>query len=289
MPGSRFTDLDRPPLSEPALRRALVDDAAGAGALARLEVVAEAGSTNADLLAHAGDPDAWPHRSLLVAEHQQAGRGRLDRTWVTPPRAALTLSLLLRPSAPRGRWGWLPLLAGVAVVRALREGSGVDAGLKWPNDVLLPPRPGVPEGEGDGAGKVAGLLAQVEGDAVVLGIGLNVTSTAEELPPGGTSLRLAGAAGTDRDTVLRTLVRELLRQLDAFEAADGDAVASGLAGAARELCTTLGQTVRVERPGGAVLGDAEGLDDDGRLLVREASGALTAVAAGDVVHLRAAT
>lgn len=285
MPGSRFTDLDRPPLSETALRRALVDEAAGAGALARLDVVAEAGSTNADLLARAGDPGGWPHRSLLVAEHQQAGRGRLDRTWVTPPRAALTLSLLLRPSAPRGRWGWLPLLAGVAVVRALREGSGVDAGLKWPNDVLLPPRPGTDEG----AGKVAGLLAQVEGDVVVLGIGLNVTSTADELPPGGTSLRLAGAATTDRDTVLRALVRELLRQLDAFESADGDAVTCGLAGAARELCVTLGQAVRVERPGGALLGDAEGLDDDGRLLVREPSGALTAVAAGDVVHLRAAT
>lgn len=285
MPGSRFTDLDRPPLSGSALRRALVDDAAGAGSLARLDVVAEAGSTNADLLARADDPDGWPHRSLLVAEHQQAGRGRLDRTWVTPPRAALTLSLLLRPSAPRGRWGWLPLLAGVAVVRALREGSGVDAGLKWPNDVLLPPRPGTDEG----AGKVAGLLAQVEGDVVVLGIGLNVTSTADELPPGGTSLRLAGAATTDRDTVLRALVRELLRQLDAFESADGDAVACGLAGAARELCVTLGQTVRVERPGGALVGDAEGLDDDGRLLVREPSGALTAVAAGDVVHLRGAS
>lgn len=286
MGGSRFTDLDRPPLRESTLRRALVDDAAGTPSLARLHVVQTAGSTNADLLARAGDRDGWPHRSLLVAEHQQAGRGRLDRAWVTPPRAALTLSLLLRPPAPRDRWGWLPLLAGVAVVRTLREVSGVAAGLKWPNDVLLPPRPGVPDGTGDGAGKVAGLLAQVDGDAVVLGIGLNVTSTVEELPPGGTSLRLAGAATTDRDTVLRALVRELLRQLDAFDAAAGDAVASGLAGAARELCVTLGQPVRVEGPDGDLLGDAEGLDDDGRLLVRERSGTLTAVAAGDVVHLR---
>lgn len=284
MPGSRFTDLDRPPLSEPALRRALLDGAAGAAPLARLDVVATAGSTNADLLARAGDRDGWPHRSLLVAEHQQAGRGRLDRTWVTPPRAALTLSLLLRPRAPRERWGWLPLLAGVAVVRTLRDVTGVDAGLKWPNDVLLPPRPGTDEG----AGKVAGLLAQVDGDAVVLGIGLNVTSGADELPPGGTSLRLAGAATTDRDTVLRALVRELARLLDAWDGAGGDAVACGLAGAARELCVTLGQPVRVVRPDGDLLGDAEGLDDDGRLLVRERSGSLTAVAAGDVVHLRRA-
>jgi BirA family biotin operon repressor/biotin-[acetyl-CoA-carboxylase] ligase len=279
MPGSRFTDLDRPPLDEVALRRALVGAAAGTAPLARLDVVAATGSTNADLLGDAADR---PHRSLLVAEHQRAGRGRLDRTWVTPARAALTLSLLLRPSASRERWGWLPLLAGVAVVRTLREVAGVQAGLKWPNDVLLPPRPGTD----DGAGKVAGLLAQVEGDAVVLGVGLNVTSTAQELPPGGTSLRLAGAATTDRDTVLRALVRELVRQVDGWDAAGGDAGACGLAGAARELCVTLGQAVRVERPDGDLLGDAEGLDDDGRLLVRQRSGALTAVAAGDVVHLR---
>ncbi len=281
--GSPWGDLDRPPLSTAALRRAL---AGPGGPLRRLEVVATTASTNADLAVAAADTDAWPHLSLLVAEHQQAGRGRLGRTWETPARAALTMSLLLRPRAPRERWSWLPLLAGVAVVRALREVAGVQAGLKWPNDVLLPPRPGEEADGPHGAGKVAGLLAEVSGDAVVVGIGLNVTTAADELPPGATSLREAGAATTDRDTVLRAVVRELGAGVRSWEAADGDAAWSGLAAATRELCLTLGLPVRVERPGAVLEGVAEGIDDEGRLLVRSASGRAVAVAAGDVTHLR---
>ncbi len=281
--GSPWGDLDRPPLRTAALRRAL---AGPTGPLSRLEVVAATASTNADLASAASDAAAWPHLSLLVAEHQQAGRGRLGRTWQTPPRAALTMSLLLRPQAPRERWPWLPLLAGVAVVRVLREVAGVQAGLKWPNDVLLPARPGEELDGPHGAGKVAGLLAEVSGDAVVVGIGLNVTTRAEELPPGGTSLREAGAATTDRDTVLRAVARELGEAVLGWEAADGDAVACGLAAATRELCLTLGLPVRVERPGTALEGVAEGIDDEGRLLVRTPSGRTEAVAAGDVTHLR---
>ncbi len=281
--GSPWGDLDRPPLRVDALRRALL---APAGPLPRLDVVPTTASTNADLVAAAADPEATPHLTVLVAEHQQAGRGRLGRVWQTPPRAALTTSVLLRPRAPRERWSWLPLLAGVAVVRALREVAGVQAGLKWPNDVLLPPRPGESADGPHGAGKVAGLLAEVSGEAVVLGIGLNVTTSREELPDGGTSLREAGSATTDRDTLLRAVVRELATGLASWEDADGDAVACGLAAATREVCLTLGLTVRVERQGGGPEGVAEGIDDDGRLLVRTRAGRLEAVAAGDVVHLR---
>ncbi len=281
--GSPWADLDRPPLRVGPLRRALTGPD---GPLGRLEVVPATASTNADLVAAAADADAWPHLSLRVAEHQQAGRGRLGRSWETPARAALTMSLLVRPAAPRERWSWLPLLAGVAVVRALREVAGVQAGLKWPNDVLVPPRPGEQADGPHGAGKVAGLLAEVSGDAVVLGIGLNVTTGRDELPPGGTSLREAGSATTDRDTVLRAVVRELGAGLRSFDDHGGDAVASGLAAATRELCTTLGLPVRVEQPAGSLQGVAEGVDDDGRLLVRTPAGALEAVAAGDVVHLR---
>ena len=120
---------------------------------------------------------------MVVAEHQTAGRGRLDRSWETPPRAALTFSVLLRPSVGPEQWPWLPLLTGYAVGTALRD-AGFDAGVKWPNDVLI------------GDLKVAGILVErvdtPTGPAAVLGVGLNVSTTAEELPvPTATSLALA--------------------------------------------------------------------------------------------------
>ncbi len=289
---SRWEDLDRPPLRVEALRRVLV---APAGPLGRLEVVEQIGSTNADLaLASVQGEQQWPDWSVLVAEHQQAGRGRLGRGWQTPARSSLTFSVLLRPrEVPLARWSWLPLLAGVAVVRALRSTAGLPAGLKWPNDVLVPSGQGVASGPGSrvhGARKVAGILSEVVAGqgAAVLGIGLNVTSTLAELPGGtATSLRLCGSASTDRDTLLRAVLRELVQQVGAWRAADGDAVASGLAAATRELCLTLGMQVRVEMPGhAALLGTAEGIDDDGRLLVRVSSTELVPVAAGDVLHVR---
>ncbi len=290
---SRWEDLDRPPLRVQALRRVLV---APTGPLGRLDVVEQIGSTNAALaLAGAQGEQEWPDWSVLVAEHQQAGRGRLGRGWDTPARSALTFSVLLRPrEVPLAGWSWLPLLAGVAVVRALRTTAGVPAGLKWPNDVLVPADRATSTGQGSGvhgARKVAGILAEVvpgQEAAAVLGIGLNVTSSLAELPVGSaTSLRLCGSASTDRDTLLRAVLRELVEQVGAWRDASGDAVGCGLAAAARELCLTLGLQVRVEMPGRpALLGTAEGIDDDGRLLVRTGDAELVPVAAGDVLHVR---
>src|SRR5580704_5288847 len=130
-----------------------------------VEVTTLTGSTNADLLARAAS--AADEGTVLAAEEQQAGRGRLGRAWVAPPRAALTFSLLLRPRgiAPARR-GWLPLLAGVAVASAVRTVATVDAQLKWPNDILV------------GPAKLGGILAEAAGDAVVIGIGLNVSTEA---------------------------------------------------------------------------------------------------------------
>ncbi len=143
-----------------ALRRAVVRPG---GLWRAVEVTAATGSTNADLLdrAAAGAPEGV----VLAAEEQRAGRGRLGRVWVSPPRAALTFSLLVRPHAiAPARRGWLPLLAGVAVAAAVRAVAGVDARLKWPNDVLA------------GPAKLGGILAEAAGDAVVVGIGLNVST-----------------------------------------------------------------------------------------------------------------
>ena len=139
-------------------------------------MVARTGSTNADLVA--GARDGAPEGAVLVAEEQTAGRGRMGRSWLSPPRAALTFSVLLRPTdVPAARRGWLPLLAGVAVATAIRQVSALDAALKWPNDVLLR------------SGKLAGILAEQSGDAVVVGIGVNVSTARHELPaPAASSL-----------------------------------------------------------------------------------------------------
>ncbi len=272
------SDLARPPLRVDALRRALV---APHGPYTALDVVAETGSTNAELAgaARAGAGD----RTVLVAEHQTAGRGRAGRGWTAPPRSGLALSVLLRPQpVPQSRWGWLPLLAGVALGEVVAElcevgAGGVEVALKWPNDLLLGPQ----------RRKAAGVLAEVCGDAVVLGIGCNVNLQAHELPvPQATSLAIEGSGCTDRDVLLR----ELLRRLDVLERnwrdARGDALASGLRDAYRRCCGTLGQQVRVELPAGQQLsGIATDVDAEGRLVIDDA-GARQVLSAGDVTHLR---
>ncbi len=244
----------------------------------RVEVVAETGSTNADLLADAAAPD----HSLLVAEYQSAGRGRLGRTWSAPVGAALTFSVLIRPQVPPAGWGWLPLLAGVALRDAVTQLTGVVAGLKWPNDLLAGPE----------RGKAAGILVQTAGPAAVIGIGLNVSTAAGELPappPGGvppTSLALCAATGIDRGELLVAVLTRLDDRLRAWTQAAGDAEACGLARDYRAACLTLGQSVSVaELSGGTVVGTATAVDAIGRLVVATDSGAV-AVSAGDVRHLR---
>jgi BirA family biotin operon repressor/biotin-[acetyl-CoA-carboxylase] ligase len=300
-PSARWARLDRPPLRVEALRHALVQPA---GVFSRLDLLDEVPSTNAELARRAAD-GALPDLAVLTTEHQTAGRGRLGRTWTTPARATLATSILLRPVGPDGasipteRWSWLPLLAGVAVTHALRTVVGVDAGLKWPNDVLVRASAGASEASGSkseaasAAKKVCGVLSEVirtpEGPAVVLGFGVNVTQTREELPvPTATSLLLEGAATTDRDTILRACLRAIGSRYVAWRNVRGDAASTSLVAEAREDCWTLGQRVRVELPGGRdpLVGEAEGLDDGGRLLVRTTGGELVPVAAGDVVHLR---
>ena len=267
---SPFRDLDRPPLREAALRRALV---AGSGLWTDIRVVESSPSTNADVAEAARE--GAPEGLVIVAESQTAGRGRRDRSWTTPPRAGLTLSVLLRPTFPAAGWGWLPLLAGLAVAHPLTRLAEVDVRLKWPNDVLV------------GERKLGGLLSEVVGTAVVIGIGLNVSLRADELPvPAATSLAIEDSAVVDRDPVLRAVLRDLERRYVDLTRASGDAAASGLAAAYREACATLGRDVRVELPGPQVLeGRAVDVDAEGRLVL-DVGGRRETVAAGDVVHVR---
>ena len=287
--------LDAPPLDAAALCRAVVRPG---GLWRAVEVTAVTGSTNADLLARAAG--GAPEGLVLAAEEQRAGRGRMGRAWVAPPRAALTFSLLVRPrTVPPARRGWLPLLAGVAVASAVHAVASVDARLKWPNDVLV------------GPAKLGGILAEAAGDAVVVGIGLNVSTEPGELPPPGpaptgalpaTSLRAqadgtpaagslaAGslAAGSlDRESLLTGILAGFERRYQAWVQAGGDPERCGLRAEYTGLCATIGRRVRAELPGGQLLsGLAAGVDPDGRLVVRVSPDSEVPVAAGDVVHLR---
>ena len=297
--------LDALPLDAAALCRAVVRPG---GLWRAVEVTAVTDSTNADLLARAGG--GAPEGLVLAAEEQRAGRGRMGRAWVAPPRAALTFSLLVRPrTVPPARRGWLPLLAGVAVASAVHAVASVDARLKWPNDVLV------------GPAKLGGILAEAAGDAVVVGIGLNVSTEPGELPPPGpaptgalpaTSLR-AQAAGTlaagtlaagsldreslltgilaagslDRESLLTGILAGFERRYQAWVQAGGDPERCGLRAEYTGLCATIGRRVRAELPGGQLLsGLAAGVDPDGRLVVRVSPDSEVPVAAGDVVHLR---
>lgn len=241
----------------------------------RVEVVEQSPSTNADVAerARAGEPPGL----VIVAEHQTAGRGRLDRTWTTPPRAALTFSLLVDPApVPPGRWPWLPLLTGLAVTTAVRRGAGVDAVLKWPNDVLVDGR------------KVAGILVELvdrpgQGPVAVVGTGLNVSTSRSELPvETATSLAIEGAEPVDRSALLADLLGAFTALFDPWRAAAG----RGLLPAYRQACSTLGRAVRVQLPNGEPLeGRAVDVDEEGRLLVDDGR-RVHLLGAGDVVHVR---
>jgi len=273
-------------LDEAGLRRAVLTSRSIWSAL---DVVAQTGSTNEDLLAAARAGAA--EGAVLVAEDQTRGRGRQGRTWVSVPGAALTFSVLLRPVAvPPAAWGWLPLLTGVAVTRALRAITGVEAVLKWPNDVLA------------GGAKLAGILAEQADDAIVVGVGVNVATAPDGLPATGagalaaTSLARQGAS-TDRRALLVGVLRELEHWYQRWTApatvpgtapgsVPGDAEGSGLRAEYLRWCSTIGRDLRVQLPGDAQLvGVASGIDWAGRLVVQTATGAVP-VSAGDVVHVR---
>jgi BirA family biotin operon repressor/biotin-[acetyl-CoA-carboxylase] ligase len=248
----------------------------------RVQVVESTGSTNADAVAAViTDSDDWPHLSILLTHDQRAGRGRLDRTWTTPPGTALAVSVVVRvPDLPVQARGWIPLIAGAAMTRAIREQvltTGHEAYLKWPNDVLL-----------DRA-KVCGILAEVvpdHPDAVVIGSGVNTRMSRTDLPlPTATSFEAAGLV-CDEDRLLADYVRALDAQLTALTIAGGDAVASGVLADIESLCSTVGSDVVVSLPDGSKLeGRASAIDIEGRLVVT-VDESQTAVSAGDVVHVR---
>jgi BirA family biotin operon repressor/biotin-[acetyl-CoA-carboxylase] ligase len=235
-----------------------------------VDVVQVTGSTNADLAAAA--KHGASQGKVLVAEEQEHGRGRLGRQWVSPARAGLTMSFLLRPTVPREQWGTLSLLTAVALEETLKAVCGVNAKLKWPNDVLIDGR------------KVCGILAQVEGNAVIVGAGLNVSLTEDELPvPEATSLQIAGASTLDRAEIAAGFLAHVAAVYETWNERGPASVIERW----RRNSATLGRHVAVSFPNGRNLtGRAVGIDNDGCLQVAAADGTVETVAAGDIVHLR---
>lgn len=255
--------------------------------LSRLEVRAASPSTNTALArAVAAEPDEWPAFSALIADHQTAGRGRAGRSWATPQGAALTVSLVLRPQGiAADRYGWAPLVVGLATVRALRD-AGVGAMLKWPNDVVV--EAGAKEIAGWGRWrKVVGILCEgVPGqDAIIAGIGINVSQSPAELPvPHAASLATLGATEVDRVRLMRGLAARLR---DAVAAWEGESAGWSVRPDVEAVCATLGWDVAVDLADGTVVeGVAERLGSGGGLVVRTGQGEQELLA-GDVRVRRA--
>jgi len=285
------------PVPTPFPRSAALLTAAGAS----LDVRPSTGSTNADLLAGAADTGPF---GAVVTLDQTAGRGRLDRVWTAPSGQTLAASVLVRADLADRERGWLPLVAGAAVRDAVAavltdavepgraSGPTTDADatdadttaaadrvtVKWPNDVLVDGR------------KVSGVLCQVATDgSVVVGAGVNLTIPTDGLPtPAATSLRVAGARGSAEelaDAVLAATWSALREAVVAL--ATGGPAAQAVREHVRAVCGTVGRRIRVELPEGEVLeADALGIDDDGRITIRDRDGRTRGVAVGDVTHLR---
>jgi BirA family transcriptional regulator, biotin operon repressor / biotin---[acetyl-CoA-carboxylase] ligase len=218
-----------------------------------------------------------PEGTIVLADHQTAGRGRLGRVWTAPPGSSLMLSVVLRPALPPARAWAVAAVAGVALADAALALGVPGVALKWPNDLLL------------GGRKAAGLLAEARTGVVLLGMGVNVTQTAADLPAElrarATSLSAAAGRPVERAALLAAWGMR-------FEAGYRDLVTGGraLLPAWRAHLATLGQEVRVDRVGRAPLtGRAVDVGPGGELIVRLPDGAMATVSAGDVEHLRVPT
>jgi BirA family biotin operon repressor/biotin-[acetyl-CoA-carboxylase] ligase len=244
-----------------------------------VEVHESLDSTNLEALR---SPDPW---RVVVADYQSAGRGRMLRQWQAPAGSSIAVSCVVpMPVSRVTDWGWLPLLTGMAMRKAMVDVAGVTGRLKWPNDVLAQE-----SGESPGAPwlKISGILCEMVpgGGFVVIGAGANIDQTRDELAVDtATSLVLCGAVGVRREEVISGYLGVLGDLYQVWSA--GGAMLEAARAAYRASCLTIGLDVDVHRPDGVVVrGLAAEVDDTGRLVVA-ANGSRTAHAAGDVTHVR---
>lgn len=277
---SRSADAQaRPDVSgrEARVRAAVAGTLFGTGtATGSIEWVTETGSTNRDLMARVAE--GAPHGTVLVTDHQTAGRGTKGRTWFDPPGGSLLVSVLLRPALAPSHLGLTTMAVALAASAACEDAAGVKPGLKWPNDLVAGDR------------KLAGILAEsVLGgggvEAVVVGMGMNVNWPADppaEVAALGVALSSLAGSPVDREELLICLLRRLHAELAGLGAG-----AEELLSRYRMASATIGRLVRVELPSATVTGTAMDVTDAGHLVV-EVDGERVTFAAGDVTHLRPA-
>ena len=231
----------------------------------RVSVVELTGSTQDDLLKRIESCDAQSG-DVLVANYQTHGRGRLERTFTAPPGSALLFSIYVKPMRDKAEWGILTLIAGISVCDVLNTLLEEHVTLKWPNDLLINGK------------KVCGLIGQATKDGIVLGIGINVGMTKQELPvPEATSLAVEGSLHLDRNEICALILRALEENFKRFEAGED------FVELYTKLSSTIGREVRVELPGGQKIESlALGIDPTGALVLADGSH----ISAGDVIHLR---
>lgn len=271
-------------LSHERLTRAL----AGIELVRRIEYRRAVGSTN-DIAKQLGAEGA-PEATLVIADEQTAGRGRLGRAWWSPPGAAIAMSLLLRPTLPPSHAHRLTMLAGLAVAEAIEQTTGLPVALKWPNDVMIVkskvggrsslPRDGLPRAV---ILKLGGILTEtsISGEAIefaVVGLGLNANADVRERPdlPEATSLMLELGHEVDRLELVRALVERFAAQYAAM--AEGERLHADWSA----RLVTLGRQVVARRGEETFAGLAEGVDKSGALLIRADDSTLQRVGAADV-------
>lgn len=208
------------------------------------------------------------NNEVVVAEFQSSGRGRLDRIFVAPKSSALLFSFNFQPKRIQSDWGFLSLVTGMAVARSLNSftTSAVPVTLKWPNDLLI------------GDKKLGGIIAEVNANSVIIGVGINIEMSAEELPvENATSLLISGASGVDRNKILAKILNELESALTSWDS--GEIFVDRY----REVSSTLGKQVRVHLPDGKVIESrAMDIDPSGGLILENGE----RITVGDVIHLR---
>ena len=232
----------------------------------RVSVVELTGSTQNDLLQLVESNIALDGQ-VIVTEFQSNGRGRLDRTFEAPAKSALLFSFYIKPRKQRSEWGFIPLIAGLSLVRSITTiDTAMNVSLKWPNDLLINEK------------KCAGIIAQTTTEGIVLGIGLNVSMTSEELPvPTATSLAIEGSKFVERNSLLSQVLNIFAELFESWE--EGFELLSEYS----DVSSTIGKKVRVELPGGENLeGTVARISPTGELVLDDGRH----VSAGDVIHLR---